>query len=212
MKRTVSVVLVSLSLLMTTASAAELSIDLRSSAGTPVRDAVVTVYPQTGSWPAAASRLSGPFQMRQENIQFHPFVLLAPVGATVVFPNFDKVRHHVYSFSAAKKFELKLFGHEDMRTVVFDKAGVVALGCNIHDRMLAYIDVVDTPYAAKSDETGRVELKNLPDGAVTVKVWHPFLKAVSKTLTRPVTLKGAMREGFTLELKDPPAKMSGMGG
>ena len=212
MKQSIAVAFASVCLIATCATAADLSVDLRTTDGRPVRDAVVSIYPQTGSWPTATPRISGPFQMKQEGIQFHPFVLIAPVGATVVFPNLDKVRHHVYSFSPAKRFELKLFGHEDTRTVVFEKAGIVALGCNIHDRMLAYVDVVDTPYAAKSDDKGHVELKALPDAAVIVKVWHPFLKAVSQTASRPVSLKGAAHEAFTLELKDPPASMSGMGG
>lgn len=212
MKQPISVAFVSACLIATCATAADLSVDLRTMDGRPVRDGVLTVYPQSGAWAPATPRISGPFVMKQEGIQFHPFVLIAPVGATVVFPNFDKVRHHVYSFSAAKRFELKLFGHEDTRTVVFDKAGIVALGCNIHDKMLAYIDVVDTPFAAKSDDKGHVELKGVPDVAVVVKVWHPLLKAASQTVARPLTLKGAAHEVFALELKDPPANMTGMGG
>ena len=192
--------------------AAELMVDLRTGAGQPVRDAVVTVYPMTGSLPPASSRITGPFQMTQAQIQFHPFVLLAPAGATVVFSNFDKVRHHVYSFSPTKRFELKLFGREETRAVVFDKPGVVALGCNIHDRMVAYVDVVDTPYAAKSDDKGHIELKNLPEGPVTPKVWHPFLKAVAQSTSRPATLKGATHESFTLDLREPPMNMTGMSG
>jgi len=212
MIRVPPLILLSVALMSGQALAADLTVDLRTPAGAPVRDAVVTVTPAAGAVPPASTRLSGPFQMSQEKIQFHPFVLLVPVGATVTFPNLDKVRHHVYSFSAAKKFELKLFGQEDHRTVTFDKPGVVALGCNIHDRMLAYIFVSDTPYAAVSDAQGRVQLHNLPDGAATVKVWHPFLKGVGQTVSRPLTLKGDPQQGFTLDLREPPASLSSMTG
>ena len=212
MTRLLTLILLSVALMSGQALAADLTVDLHTPAGAPVRDAVVTVTPAAGAAPPASTRLSGPFQMSQEKIQFHPFVLLVPVGATVTFPNLDKVRHHVYSFSAAKKFELKLFGQEDHRTVTFDKAGVVALGCNIHDRMLAYIFVSDTPYAAVSDDQGRVQLHNLPDGAAVVKVWHPFLKGVGQTVSRPLTLKGDALQAFTLDLRDPPASMSSMRG
>ena len=85
------------------------------------------------------------YYLRQRQHQFHPFVLVVPVGANVSFPNFDPTRHHVYSFSPAKRFELKLFARDQSRSVRFDKPGVVALGCNIHDQMSAFIDVVDTP-------------------------------------------------------------------
>jgi plastocyanin len=212
MKTLPTLVLLSLVALAAPAAAADLTVDLHLSNGTPVRDAVVTLTPTAGPVPAAASRLGGPFQMAQEKIQFHPFVLLVPVGATVAFPNLDKVRHHVYSFSPARTFELKLFGQEDHRTVTFDKPGVVALGCNIHDRMLGYIYVSDTPYAARSDEHGQVQLHNLPEGSVTLKVWHPFLRGVGQTVSRPLTLKADQQQNLTLDLRDPPAAMSGMGG
>jgi len=212
MKCSLIPVLISLVALAAPAAAAELTVDLHRANGAPVRDAVVSLVPVGGGAPAAATRLAGPFQMSQEKIQFHPFVLLVPVGATVAFPNLDKVRHHVYSFSPARTFELKLFGQEDHRSVTFDKAGVVALGCNIHDRMLAYIYVSDTPYAARSDDQGRVQLHNVPDGAFTLKVWHPFQKTPAQTLSRPLALKGEMTQSLTLELRDPPAAMSGMGG
>ena len=83
--------------------------------------------------------------MAQENISFSPHVLIVPVGATVAFPNHDRVRHHVYSVSKPKKFDIKLYGRDETRTEAFDKPGVVALGCNIHDQMSGFIIVVDTP-------------------------------------------------------------------
>ena len=106
--------------------------------------------------------------MQQHNIAFDPHVLIVPVGSTVGFPNLDKVRHHVYSFSKVKKFDLKLYGRDETRSVVFDKAGVVALGCNIHDSMSGFIIVVDTPYAMKTDANGRVVIANVPAGSATV--------------------------------------------
>ena len=90
----------------------------------------------------------------QQNLQFQPF-LNVPVGADVSFPNFDPTKHHVYSFSPAKRFELKLFARDQSRTVHFDKAGVVALGCNIHDQMSAFIVVTDSGWTAQTNAPGR---------------------------------------------------------
>jgi len=106
-----------------------------------------------------------------------PFVLVIPVGSTVDFTNLDPFRHHVYSFSPAKKFELKLFGQGEKRTVTFDKPGIVALGCNIHDTMQAFIEVVSTAFAAKTGKDGRVVLRGAPDGNARLTVWHPYLRA-----------------------------------
>jgi hypothetical protein len=143
--------------------------------------------------------------MNQEDIQFHPFVLVVPVGADVSFPNHDKVRHHVYSFSEAKRFELKLYGHDETRVVHFDKAGVVALGCNIHDTMSAYIDVVDTPYVAKTDDKGEAVLADLPAGSGTLTLWHPYLKAPRNEQVHPVTITVTDRQSYVLDLRAPPA-------
>jgi plastocyanin len=89
-------------------------------------------------------------EMAQQKKQFVPEVLVVPVGSEVRFPNHDTVRHHVYSFSPAKKFELKLYTGTPANPVLFDRPGVVVLGCNIHDQMVGWILVVDTPYYAQT--------------------------------------------------------------
>ncbi|MDQ0463863.1 plastocyanin [Caulobacter ginsengisoli] len=188
------------------AQAADLTVRLKNAAGQPIADAVVTVKPAAGL-PSGPIRFDWPLRMSQQNIAFHPFVLIAPVGATVAFPNFDKVRHHVYSFSPAKKFELKLYGNDETRSVVFDKPGVVALGCNIHDQMLAFIRVVDTPYAAKTDASGLAVIRGLPSGAATATIWQPYLRAPKNEMSRPVSVTPAGASlNLTAEVR-PPAPM-----
>src|SRR5689334_7276108 len=135
------------------ARAADVVVSLVTPAGKPVSNAVVTLKPQ-GGVPRGPIRFPWPMTMAQRDMQFEPFVLIVPVCAEVSFPNRDPFRHHVYSFSPAKTFELKLYGKDETRIVKFDKPGVVVLGCNIHDSMSAYIRVVDTPYAVKTDARG----------------------------------------------------------
>src|SRR5262245_6272386 len=113
--------------------AGSLTIRIVDAAGHPVPDAVVTLQPVNGS--ALHPRIETGYRITQQNTQFHPFVSVVPAGATVAFPNLDPFRHHVYSFSPAKRFELKLFARDQTRSVIFDKPGVVAIGCNIHDSM-----------------------------------------------------------------------------
>ena len=128
--------------------AAPLSVSVVDGAGHPVRDAVVTLYPSGNA--AKPPRGGGRFVVSQRNLQFRPFLTVVPVGADVSFPNLDPTKHHVYSFSAAKKFELKLFAKDQSRTVHFDKPGVVALGCNIHDQMSAFIVVTDSACGSRN--------------------------------------------------------------
>jgi plastocyanin len=188
--------------------AADLNIIVHSAKG-PVADAVVTV--DAADVKALPPRFSQPLSVTQHNLQFEPFVLLAPVGAEVSFPNQDTVRHHVYSFSPTKIFELKLYGREQARTVKFDKAGSVALGCNIHDQMVAFIKVVDTPFAVKTGPDGHAVIHGLPAGAATVHVWHPYMKAPGNeqklSLSLPAT--GAVTKDVTADLRTPTMRMSG---
>src|SRR5207237_2318117 len=148
--------------------AAPLAVRVVDSAGRPVRDAVVTLYPSAG---ARAPHSGGRYVVSQQNLQFRPFLTVVPVGADVSFPNFDPTKHHVYSFSAAKKFELKLFAKDQSRTVHFDKPGVVALGCNIHDQMSAFIVVTDSAWTARTNAHAIAFLGDAPNAPARLTVW-----------------------------------------
>lgn len=187
-------------LLPTVANAAGVSVQVRAPNGAPVAGAVVSVH--LIGRPTPLPRPSAPRQVTQQNLQFHPFTLLVPVGTPVSFPNLDPVRHHVYSFSAPKRFELKLYAKEQNRTVVFDKPGIVPVGCNIHDTMSAFIDVVDTPWAVTTDAAGNAVIEGLPAGKVTVTVWHPYLRSPGNQLTRDVAT--GTRTAFAVALRSPP--------
>lgn len=169
------------------AVAGDLTVSVRDAAGRPVQDAVVTVHPAAGV-PRGAIRFAWPLRMAQQDTQFQPYVLIVPVGETVSFPNLDRVRHQVYSFSRGNRFELQLYGRDESRTHTFATAGVAALGCNIHDQMLAYIKVVDTPWAAKTPANGDVTLRGVPTGAATLRVWHPRLAGRGNEISRPLTI------------------------
>lgn len=127
--------------------------------------------------------------MDQVDAQFQPEVLLISKGQWVDFPNSDNVRHHVYSFSSPKPFEIKMFSGSEADAIQFDKSGLVVLGCNIHDSMIGYIYVSDQEVTKISDSTGKVELLstdlvNIDRGAtnsstVSATLWHPLLSATN---------------------------------
>ena len=131
-------------------------------------------------------------EMAQQKKQFVPEVLVVPVGSEVRFPNHDTVRHHVYSFSPAKKFELKLYTGTPANPVLFDRPGVVVLGCNIHDQMVGWILVVDTPYYAQTlAATGKAQIDDVPAGSYRLRTWHTRLPvgapALEQALIVPAT-------------------------
>lgn len=186
------------------ARAADLTVVVKTPAGEPVKDAVVMVKPPGGG-SGAPIKFSWPYAVAQQSIQFNPFVLIVPVGSNVTFPNKDNVRHHVYSFSPVKKFELKLYGRDESRSVRFDKAGIVPLGCNIHDQMIAFVVVVDTPFAAKTGADGVAVIKGLPAGSAPMTVWQPYMKAPRNQQTRTVNVPAAGgREQVTADLRPAP--------
>ncbi|MDY0744579.1 methylamine utilization protein [Paucibacter sp. R3-3] len=147
------------------------SIQVRNAGGQPLADAVVAV--ELSGKPLKTS--SAKADMGQRDKQFTPQLLVVQTGTAVNFPNFDTVRHHVYSFSPIKVFETKLYSGTPSEPIVFDKPGVATLGCNIHDRMSAHIVVVDTPMFGRTDATGTVRF-DLPAGEHQLKVWHASFK------------------------------------
>ncbi|HEY7886116.1 MAG TPA: methylamine utilization protein [Cellvibrionaceae bacterium] len=127
--------------------------------------------------------------MDQVNRQFKPHILPIPKGASVSFTNSDTILHHVYSFSPAKTFELKLYKSNEREPVVFNHAGIVNVGCNIHDWMLAYIVVVDTPYFSITDTQGMAQL-SLPEGVYTLSIWHERFSRLGEPESQKLTYHG----------------------
>ncbi|BBP79145.1 methylamine utilization protein [Pseudomonas gingeri NCPPB 3146 = LMG 5327] len=136
--------------------------------GKPLVGAVVTLQ---GNATAATYPLKA--DMDQRDKQFAPHVLAVHTGTQIRFPNSDNIRHQVYSFSQPKRFELRLYEGTPSDPVLFDKPGIVVLGCNIHDWMLGYVYVTDEPWFAVSDEKGRIAFDKLPAGHYRVTLWHP---------------------------------------
>lgn len=152
-------------------SAAGLQIQVQDKNGKPLPNAVV--FLESAEAKSAAKPLKG-IEVSQAAKQFSPAVTIVTAGTPVLFPNNDTVRHHVYSFSPAKTFDLKLYAGVPANPVVFDKTGVAVLGCNIHDNMVAWVVVVDTPYFGKTDAQGRVAL-DAPAGSYKLRTWHASL-------------------------------------
>ncbi|MDX1502547.1 MAG: hypothetical protein R3325_09290 [Thermoanaerobaculia bacterium] len=190
----------------TSAAAASLEVRLVDGRGQPV-DGAVVVARGVGAPPPPPAEMA---VMDQVEEQFVPELLTVPVGTTVNFPNRDDIRHHVYSFSEAKQFELPLYKGEPAEPVRFEKPGPVVLGCNIHDHMRGYIFVAGSPHYAVSGEDGRVELGDLPPGDYEVEAWHPRQKGESARGTAVVADGGAA--GLDLELDLKPALRLRRGG
>lgn len=167
------------------ASAGSLRVQVLDSAGKPLEGAVVSLVSD------AARRAVRPLpeqEISQENKQFVPAVRVVTVGTLVRFPNRDSVRHHVYSFSPAKTFELKLYTGVPANPVLFDRAGVAVLGCNIHDAMIAWVVVVDTPHFARTGPSGSVTLPQVPAGQFQLRVWHPSLPVGAPAAQQAITV------------------------
>lgn len=188
--------------------AATLSVEVTDRAGKPVADAVVTVL-GAGPRVAPAARI-----VDQKNLTFLPYVEVFHPGDSLVFRNSDGTRHHVYSFSPAKQFEMVVDANGRSAPLVLDKTGVVAVGCNIHDGMISYLYITDAPYAARTDATGRVSFEGLPAGPFEVRVWQPRLPAgrpdlrqqsivlaaqESRNVAFPLTLRPDSRRQFDRE-------------
>jgi plastocyanin len=167
--------LLALSLAASPAGAATLEALVQTAAGKPLLDAAVVLEPLSG--PASAPKNRAHAVIEQRGTEFAPWVTVVQTGTAVDFPNNDTVRHHVYSFSQPKRFEIKLYAGKPGQPITFDKPGEVVIGCNIHDWMEAYVLVVETPYFGKTGADGQVRIANLPAGRYRLQLWHPLQKA-----------------------------------
>ena len=154
------------------ASAGTVNVRVQDARGTLVSDAIVYAVPEGRQLPLVKKTAV----MDQKNRMFIPHVMAVQAGTSVRFPNSDDVRHHVYSFSAAKSFQLPLYKGTTAKPVLFNRAGLVTVGCNIHDQMSAYILVVDTPFFETTGADGRATLEGVSSGRYAVRVWYPSMR------------------------------------
>jgi plastocyanin len=173
-------------------AAATVEVSVVDEDGRPIEDVAVyatSAHPlhdgagaasQAGTVPKAA--------MDQQHMQFVPHLLVVQAGTEVSFPNGDEVSHHVYSFSDTKPFELPLYKGDAAPPQLFDRPGVVVLGCNIHDGMLGYIVVVDTPHFAKTDDQGVALMDDVPSGDYVLAAWTPRARPAALPPTRQLTV------------------------
>jgi plastocyanin len=179
------------------ATGATLAITVLQENGKPLPGAVVTVHALEG-----AAKPGAPIHavMDQINEAFSPDLLVIPVGSTVSFPNSDAVSHEVYSFSPVHPFELPLYHGKPYPPQHFDKAGVVTLGCNIHDFMIAYIVVTDAAFYGRADAQGAWSAADVPAGRYRIEIWHPRLSA-SMPPAREVVVSDADRASISIRLQ-----------
>lgn len=174
--------------------AAELQLKVSDAQGQPLKDAVAALIPEqkpTFDQPLVAV-------IDQHNKMFTPGIMAIRTNTLVKFPNSDDIRHHVYSFSPAKKFELRLYHGMTAEPVLFDKPGTVVLGCNIHDSMVAYIFVVDTDYYAVGDDQGNIRIK-APAGKYLLQVFHPRQTASGPEISVALDEKASLQQNIKLE-------------
>ncbi len=174
------------------ATAANLSLTITTSdSNAPVAGAVVYLDRVDDVAPINA-------EIYQKDREFHPKILILPVGSQVEFPNRDNTQHHVYSFSPIKTFNIELYAGKPQNPVLFDNPGIVELGCNIHDHMQAFIVVSQTTAIGQTDGNGRVTLPVSDAGPQTVKIWHPRLPDNTQPISR--TLDGDSDRSVTIDL------------
>lgn len=182
--------------------AGTVAVQVTDPAGHPLADAAVYAEPAAAQ---ALPRTTKKVEIEQKGRKFLPLVTVVQAGTNISFPNNDSVRHHVYSFSPAKTFDIKLYSGES-NPILFDKAGTVVVGCNIHDRMVAYIHVVPTPYFVKTDAAGKARLEGLPHGRYVLKAWHYGLPPTASLPEQPIAVADAeLSASFKLNAQAAPA-------
>lgn len=178
-------------LLPLAAAAGALELRVQDSHGAPLPDAVL--FLESAAARAAVKPLARA-EIAQVARSFDPMVSVVPLGTPVSFPNRDTVRHHVYSFSPVKKFEIKLYVGTPAEPVVFDQPGIAVLGCNIHDQMAAWVVIVPTPWYGKTGADGVLRLPNVPAGSYRLRSWHASLPVGAPAADQALLVEGATQQ------------------
>ena len=175
-----------------------LTLKVSNQSGDPVEYAVISAFRQNVKQHTVGS-LNKIIVIDQIDKEFIAHVTPVQVGTVIDFPNHDQIRHHVYSFSSAKNFEIPLYKGSPANLITFEKAGIVSLGCNIHDWMSAYIYVVDTPYFTVTDKEGQASLE-LPSGNYEVRYWHPNIDPKSGTSKQIIKVETGSEKTISIQL------------
>ena len=169
------------------AYSAEITISVVDQKSNAVTDGYVELYALSGQ----EKSTPGSGEVDQVDKEFTPLYSAVAVGSTVLFPNSDNIQHQIYSFSKSKKFDLPLFAKNDQKKVTFDKAGIIHMGCNIHDWMLSFLYVYESKFFGQTDTNGSISFSSVPDGEYELRIWSPRLKnnrsIVKQTITLPAT-------------------------
>lgn len=186
-----------LALLPYISQAESFTIQVLSAESKPVEHAVAALVPIDKSL-IPSPQFAEPAVMDQVDRQFTPYVLAIQSGQKVNFPNSDSIKHHVYSFSEAKSFQLRLYKDKPPEPIAFEKPGVVALGCNIHDWMIGYIYVADSPWFSISGSDGKASIE-VPKGEYQLTVWHPLMKEADLSRTQNITINDSGKLDWKLQ-------------
>lgn len=191
------VVFLILLLACTRAHALTLEVALKDASGHPAPDSVVLLEPQGTNAPSHVPERAIIDQRRET---FLPLVVVVRKGGSVVFTNNDTTKHQVYSFSPIKQFEFVIKQGETSLPVVFPQGGISAIGCNIHDQMIAYVLVSEAPYAAVTDAQGRALIADMPAGQYRVALWHPQMGTILAPAQAVLDLTNAPRSTYSASL------------
>lgn len=201
---------------MVGAAAATLSVAVTGVDGDPVHDVVVVAEPRSEERPPLPARAAAPATVDQRGKEFHPWVSAVYAGTSIIFANHDDITHHVYSFSRARQFSFRLQADERRGPLVFPRPGVVVVGCNIHDWMIAYIYVSDSPWFSRTGKDGRARIEDLPAGDWRLTIWHPgvvdaaqYARNLTVTADRVMPVQIRLRKPLTETGPRPPLDNAG---
>jgi len=196
------------------AAATNFTAEVNDQDGRPVSNAVIVLVPDLKTpIPAATTRLAADKTIDQRSETFIPLVTIVPKGGHIVFANNDQTTHQVYSFSSVKQFEITLARGEKSPPIAFDNSGVAALGCNIHDHMIAYAFVAESPWAVLTGSDGHGTIADVTPGNYEAQVWHPKLPPGRAVPSLKASVSGdTTRLTVNIRLLPTPTVSRGHGG
>lgn len=143
-----------------------------------IRSAVVWIEKPPAA--AAAEALPSTAAVDQKECTFLPRVVIVPAGGKIDFLNSDRLLHNLHATPNANPPFNRTQPKGRTITISFSHPEIIRVTCDLHSWMRGWVVVADHPFYALTDGAGAFELRGLPAGRYTLKVWQERLGTTSK--------------------------------
>lgn len=138
--------------------------------------------------------------VRAMGCQYIPHFAIVRTDQAIRVTSPDPIAHIAHVFARFNRFEsLIVTPDDDVKRPKKPEKLPVRMTCDIHPWMVAYLLIVDHPYAAVTNSKGEFEIADLPEGEHEFHIWHESIGFVEKSFK--VTVRHGVNQLDSIQVK-----------